>query len=100
MNLPRLSAKEFEILKLLRSGSALYGLELVKESDGSLKRGTIYVTLGRMEEKGYVTSEKEASQSHSGLPRRTYRISGLGSKLLSATELAAAIVGSGEAIHG
>ena len=32
----------------------MYGLELVTESEGALKRGTVYVTLGRLEEKGYV----------------------------------------------
>jgi DNA-binding PadR family transcriptional regulator len=31
----------------------LYGLQLVAASRGRLKRGTVYVTLRRMEEKGY-----------------------------------------------
>ncbi len=52
---PRLSPKEALILDLLRGGE-MYGLELVTSSDGALKRGTVYVTLGRMEEKGLIVS--------------------------------------------
>ena len=62
----------------------MYGLELVAESAGALKRGTVYVTLGRMEEKGYVTSRAEpASPAHGGLPRRLYRSTPYGRELLA-----------------
>jgi DNA-binding PadR family transcriptional regulator len=44
------------ILDLLASRGAMYGLQLVELSGGALKRGGIYVTLGRMEDKGFVTS--------------------------------------------
>lgn len=44
------------ILDLLTAHGACYGLQLVDGSGGALKRGGIYVTLGRMEEKGLVTS--------------------------------------------
>ena len=56
---PTLSSKESLILSLLAAGRPLYGLELVAASKGQLKRGTVYVTLGRMEDKGYVESELE-----------------------------------------
>jgi hypothetical protein len=46
---PRLSAKESLILDLLAHRGELYGLQLVAASRGRLKRGTVYVTLGRME---------------------------------------------------
>ena len=49
------SPKELLVLELLRH-QELYGLQLVAASRGRLKRGTVYVTLGRMEEKGYITS--------------------------------------------
>ncbi|RUW80448.1 PadR family transcriptional regulator [Mesorhizobium sp. M2A.F.Ca.ET.067.02.1.1] len=58
---PRISRVEFEILSLLRS-KEMYGLELVKESN-MLKRGTVYVTLERMSDKGYVRS-REAEREH------------------------------------
>jgi DNA-binding PadR family transcriptional regulator len=34
----------------------MYGLEMVRASSGKLKRGSIYVTLTRMEDKTRVTS--------------------------------------------
>jgi DNA-binding PadR family transcriptional regulator len=81
---PTLSGKEHVILDLLGKAREMYGLELVSESDGALKRGTVYVTLGRMEEKGYVTSRAEAgSPGHGGLPRRLYRSTPYGRELLA-----------------
>ncbi len=45
---PRLSAVESLILELLiANDDAMYGLQLVAASRRRLKRGTIYVTLGR-----------------------------------------------------
>ena len=76
--LPRLSGTESLILDLLRSRD-MYGLELVTESEGALKRGTVYVTLGRMEEKGYVLSRLEERHAGAiGLPRRLYRVTAFG----------------------
>ena len=55
-DLPRLSPKETEILAILLDKGKAYGLEIVGASQGRIKRGTVYVTLNRMEEKGYVKS--------------------------------------------
>jgi len=66
---PRLEQLILELL-IGRRGS-LYGLELVTASRGRLKRGTVYVTLARMEDKGFVTSrQEEAPADEGGLPRR------------------------------
>ena len=82
---PRLSPKEALILGLMRGGE-MYGLELVTASDGALKRGTVYVTLGRMEDKGLVISRTEDSPPLSGgLPRRLYKPTAYGRQLLSAS---------------
>lgn len=86
MNVTRLSSKEYLILDLLRSKSDRYGLEMVKESNGKLKRGTIYVTLTRMDEKGYVRSRQEKSPNEPGMPRRLYSITGAGMKALHMEE--------------
>ena len=84
-SLPRLSAKESLILDLLTRGEPLYGLQLVAESRGRLKRGTVYVTLGRMEDKGYVTSRAEdAPDGAGGLPRRLYEATPQGLRVLKA----------------
>ena len=77
----RLPASERTILELLAARDASYGLELVAESEGRLTRGGIYVTLGRMEQKGLVTSES----SEGG--RRLYRATGLGERALLAARI-------------
>jgi PadR family transcriptional regulator len=88
------SAKEFCILELLAARDELYGLELVGASGGALKRGTIYVTLARMEEKGLVSSELEqCAAPHPGLPRRLYRPTALGRRMLEAQRAFACAVG-------
>jgi DNA-binding PadR family transcriptional regulator len=79
-----LSEKESRILQLLSHGKQMYGLQLVAASRGRLKRGTVYVTLGRMEEKGYVISRLETPPSEAGgLPRRVYRPTALGRRVLT-----------------
>jgi len=84
MEFPRLSSKEAEILEALR-GQEMFGLQLVQASLGKLKRGTVYVTLGRMQEKGFVESRLEERQAGSiGLPRRLYRTTAFGVRVLDA----------------
>jgi DNA-binding PadR family transcriptional regulator len=79
--LPTLSGKETVILELLLEGHEMYGLELVGASRRRLKRGTVYVTLQRMEEKGYVKSRTEADGGEPGLPRRLYQATAAGRRL-------------------
>ena len=82
--IPSLPPKERLILDLLASDGPLFGLQLVALSQGALKRGTVYVTLGRMEAKGFVRSEQEAMPSGIGLPRRLYYPTPLGLRVLRA----------------
>jgi DNA-binding PadR family transcriptional regulator len=71
-------------MELLR-GAERYGLELVDASAGTLKRGSVYVILARMEEKGFIESRQEDRGPHvSGLPRRLYRATPYGIKVHSA----------------
>ena len=75
----RLSQKQALILDLLLREGYSYGLELVRASDGHLKRGSVYVTLDRMESKGLVESwEEESPDGHRGPARRKYKPTGLG----------------------
>lgn len=84
-DVPGLSQKEFLIMHLLvGSTSTMYGLQLVEQSEGELKRGTIYVTLNRLEEKGYVSSRREDAQPGIATPRRLYKATGLGAKVFKA----------------
>lgn len=87
-----MSSKEVLILRLLTTRGEMYGLELVKESSGKLKRGTVYVTLGRMAEKGYVESRQVARDDESGPPKRVFRATGHGARVLAALELVTAAV--------
>ncbi len=79
----KLSDKERLICRMLADAGELYGLQLVELSDGSLKRGTVYVTLGRMIGKGLIATRRDF-EAHAGLPRPRYRLSALGARLLAA----------------
>ena len=82
--IPTLSSKETLILDLLVDQGELYGLQLVAASRKRLKRGTVYVTLGRMEEKGYIRSRLDTTPAATGgLPRRLYEPTPLGRRVLS-----------------
>lgn len=85
VGLPRPSRSERLILELLVGEGELFGLQMVERSDGALKRGTVYVTLGRMQEKGYLESRQEPlPEGAIGLPRRLYRPTGYALKVLAA----------------
>jgi DNA-binding PadR family transcriptional regulator len=77
----RLARSEQLILTLFSDRCPSYGLQLVTASRGRLKRGGIYVTLGRMEEKGLVTS----AEAEGG--RRLYRPTALGERALVAAQV-------------
>jgi PadR family transcriptional regulator PadR len=79
--LPSMSRTESLVMELLR-GRERYGLELVDASGGTLKRGSVYVILARMEEKGFVDSRQEERDAGvSGNPRRLYRATPYGRKV-------------------
>ena len=77
----RVAASEKVILSLLIQEGPSYGLQLINASKGQLKRGGIYVTLGRMEEKGLVTSAPTSSG------RRLYEPTTFGERALMAARL-------------
>ena len=84
--LPRLSNSERKILEQLQA-QELFGLQLAEQ--GTLKRGTVYVTLARMERKGYLASRQEAPWPGAiGLPRRWYHVTPFGRRVLDAWLLA------------
>jgi DNA-binding PadR family transcriptional regulator len=71
------------ILGLLAERGECYGLELVTASGNRVKRGGVYVTLGRMEQKGLV----ESSTAQGG--RRLYCVTALGERALMASRFLA-----------
>lgn len=79
----RLSGKEYQILEMLIRNGEMYGLQMVQESNGALARGTVYVMLDRMEDKGLIESRKDNKPlGMSGLPRRLYKPTGYGAKVV------------------
>jgi PadR family transcriptional regulator, regulatory protein PadR len=95
-DLPILSATERLIVELLAEHDELFGLRMVQLSAGRLKRGTVYVTLGRMQEKGYLESRQEPlPEGAIGLPRRLYRPTGLALRILAAWKAAEQIYVTG-----
>lgn len=60
-------------LRLLREHGELKGLELVKLSGGRLKRGTVYVVLARLQDRGLVQYQK-LYRLGEAVPRRLYSL--------------------------
>jgi DNA-binding PadR family transcriptional regulator len=58
----------------------------VHASHGRLKRGSVYVTLGRMEQKGFVVSMLDERPGE-GPPRRLYEPTTLGLRALVAARI-------------
>jgi DNA-binding PadR family transcriptional regulator len=82
--LPRLSDTEFLIMSLLaeQSQRETYGLDLIEKSHGQLKKGTVYVLLGRLEQKGFIEGRFEIVGD--AVPRKVYKPTGHGMKVFEA----------------
>ncbi|MDA0312756.1 MAG: helix-turn-helix transcriptional regulator [Gemmatimonadetes bacterium] len=73
---------EFEqmlLLAAMRLGDDAYGMQLMKELDTTVgrrvSRGSVYVTLDRLEGKGWIESElSDARPERGGRPRRVVRL--------------------------
>jgi PadR family transcriptional regulator, regulatory protein PadR len=88
---PNLGNASRAILFLLSDGKERYGLEMVTESNGTIKRGSVYVLLERMTDQKFVTSRRDEVEGSEGLPRRLYAITALGHRALRHTETFEAI---------
>jgi DNA-binding PadR family transcriptional regulator len=73
------SGKEEIVIDILRERE-MYGLEIIKKSNGDLKRGSIYATLACMEERGLVSARTTPATHPQGMPRRMYRVTESGMK--------------------
>jgi DNA-binding PadR family transcriptional regulator len=64
-----------------------YGLQIVRKSSGSVNRGSVYVLLGRLEEKGFVrVLRPKVDPDYPGPPRPMYQLTAEGSRVLGAAE--------------
>jgi DNA-binding PadR family transcriptional regulator len=81
---------EFEqliLLAVLRGGEHAYGSRILQEVTGAggrrVSRGAVYVTLGRLEEKGLLRARLGEDGPHrGGRPRRYLRVTGEGLRAL------------------
>jgi len=83
--------EQLVLLAILRLGDEAYAVPiraLIKEDAGAdLSRGTIYVTLERLERKGYVTSWFSDPQAmRGGKARRFFRLKPLGVEAIKAAK--------------
>lgn len=81
---PSLSGIEYMIMDMLGQNGDMFGLEMVDLSDGALKKGTIYVTLGRMVDKELLVSYSDAEDGQ----KRLYSATDYGKRVFKAQELA------------
>lgn len=78
-----MNKKESKVVELLSKGTRMYGLDLVKQSDGVLKRGGVYFTLVKMEDDGLVRAEMSSEERRKGaIARRMYSLTRDGEKLI------------------
>lgn len=81
---------EFEqmlLLAVMRLEDEAYGVRLMQELEDragrSVSRGSVYITLDRMEEKGWISSEmSESRPERGGRPRRIVRVTPAGLAVL------------------
>jgi DNA-binding PadR family transcriptional regulator len=67
------------IVEVLFVWGESYGIDLIRRSDGRLKRGSIHVVLARMEQKGIVRSHVEDfTPDYIAIPRRVFQLTELG----------------------
>jgi len=81
------SRKEIEVLKILqRVGKPMIGMDIAKSSGGVIDRAAVYVYLGRLRVKGFVTVKRLEGADYPGRPQPIYRINGLGRKAIAAAD--------------
>lgn len=72
-------------------GSDAYGVSIhnkLHDVNRRLSIGSLYVTLGRLEEKGYISSmEGEATEERGGRAKRYFKLTGNGIRALSDAEM-------------
>jgi PadR family transcriptional regulator len=81
-----LSGTEYLIMSLILANrdAELGGLEITEMSNGAAKRGTIYVLLGRLKKKGYVTGRTKVAADVG--PRTLYKATRLGKRVFESSD--------------
>lgn len=81
-----ITEREANVLSQLKTREK-YGREIADESGGAISRAAVYVLLGRMRDKMFIEwREESAPKGESGPPRRIYRLTAYGAKVLTVHE--------------
>jgi PadR family transcriptional regulator, regulatory protein PadR len=82
------SFEEQVMLAVLRTGGDAYGMQVRRELEAVTARevtvGSVYITLDRLEAKGFVSSERAPARGESA-PRRLFCVTALGARVLAET---------------
>lgn len=83
------TAKERRVLDYLAANGESFGADML--AGGALdRRGTMYVLLARMEDRGFIKSHDAVDTYGTGLPRRVYRLTDAGRAALVSLPVATA----------
>ena len=85
------TAAELQVMQLLMDEPrGLYGLQVVDKSKirrgTQISRGSIYVLLGRLEDKGLVDVDRRKESNYPGMPRPLYKLNAHGQRVLAVAE--------------
>jgi len=79
--------KQEKALRMLLANGPMYGLQMVKSSGGEIGRGTVYVVLTKLEDKGWIESKlRSPPAGKRGPERREYSITGSGRDVVLAID--------------
>lgn len=87
------SLEQLVLMAIMRLGASAYGRtihdEIIRNTGQTPSRSSIYITLQRLEEKGFVSSRKaDPSPNRAGLRRRYFRVEIAGANALNDTHRA------------
>lgn len=82
-NPTRLSPTEHKVLTMVAELGEAYGLQLFRRAAGELKKGSVYMLLGRLTRKGFVTVRRvPLPEGEIGPSRMAYRMTDAGATAL------------------
>lgn len=88
--------EEMTLLAVQSLGKDAYGVSIhraLNEAKRKISIGSLYVTLGRLEEKGYVrTIRGEATEMRGGRAKKYFELTGQGARVLTAAQEARFLV--------
>ena len=86
------------VLDILIGGHEMYGYEIVRRSDGTLKKSSIYVVLARMVARGFLTGREGTDDK--GSFKVFYKVTAYGQQMYEVARAAEQAMDEALAKHG